>query len=264
MELSAVLITYNEAHRLRPTLEALQGLADEIIIVDSGSTDGTRAVAQAFPQVRWYERPFDGYGPQKNYANSLARGRYILSLDADEVLSPELRASILAEKGRWRAPAYRFLRVAVYCGAFVRASDWYPDWKVRLFAQGAAQWNHAPVHERLILAPGVKPLALPGELWHYTYVAVEEHLQRNCHYARLAAQAAYAQGRRPAFGQAFLKAGARFLKSFLLKGGWRLGWRGWSIASVGAANYLLQELYLAELWQQTGPAGEKQGERKPL
>lgn len=257
MELSAVLITFNEAHRLRPTLEALQDLADEIVIVDSGSTDGTRTVAEAFPGVRWYERPFDGYGPQKNYANSLARGRYILSLDADEVLSPELRASILAEKGRWSAPAYRFLRVAVYCGAFVRAGDWYPDWKVRLFAREAARWDNAPVHERLLLPTGVKPHTLPGELWHYTYATLEAHLERNRYYARLAAEAAYRAGRRPAFSPALARASSRFLKSLLLKGGWKLGWRGWSIATVGAAAYLLRELYLAELWQRHRFPGEE-------
>ncbi len=249
MELSAVLITYNEAHRLRPTLEALQGLADEIVIVDSGSTDDTKAIALSFPAVRWYERPFEGYGPQKNYANSLARGRYILSVDADEVVSPELRAAILAEKGQWRAQAYRFLRVAVYCGAFIRASDWYPDWKVRLFAKGTAEWDSARVHERLHLAPGIKPLTLPGELWHYTYANLQEHLARNSYYARLAAEAAFAAGRRVSWIRPFVKGGARLLKSLFLKGGWRLGWRGWAIALIGAGQYFLQELYLAQLYQ---------------
>lgn len=248
MELSAVLITYNEAHRLRPTLEALQGLADEIIIVDSGSTDDTKAIAQSFSEVRWYERPFDGYGPQKNYAHSLARGQYILSVDADEVVSPALREAILAEKGQWRAQAYSFLRVAVYCGAFIRASDWYPDWKVRLFAKGAASWNSARVHERLQLAPHIKPMRLPGELWHYTYKTMQEHLARNSRYAQLAAEEAFASGRRVSWVRPFVKGGARFLKSLVFKGGWKLGWRGWAIALIGAGQYFLRELYLAELY----------------
>lgn len=251
MELSAVLITYNEAHRLRPTLEALQGVVDEIVIVDSGSTDETKAIAQSFPQVRWYEHPFQGYGLQKNYANSLARGRYILSVDADEVLSPELRQALLAEKGRWRAQAYAILRVAVYCGSFIRAGDWYPDWKVRLFARGVAQWDEAPVHERLHLSSTIHPLRLPGELWHYTYASVSEHLARNSYYARLAALRLYEQGKKPLWGRPFVKGASRFLKSLLLKGGWRLGWRGWSIALIGAGTYFLREIYLAEAWDRS-------------
>ncbi|MCX7606462.1 MAG: glycosyltransferase family 2 protein [Bacteroidia bacterium] len=250
MELSAVLITYNEAHRIRPTLEALQGWVDEIVIVDSGSTDSTREIACAFPGVRWYERTFMGYGPQKNYANRLASGRYILSIDADEVVSPELREAIVAEKGRWSAQAYSLLRVAIYCGAPVRAGDWYPDWKVRLFAREIAHWDEAPVHERLILSDSVRPKRLSGELWHYSYHTVAEHVVRNSYYARLGAEVLYAQGRRVCWMRPFLKGTARFIKSLFLKGGWRLGWRGWAIAFIGAEAYFLREIYLAERYAQ--------------
>ncbi|MCS7189465.1 MAG: glycosyltransferase family 2 protein, partial [Bacteroidia bacterium] len=180
------------------------------------------------------------------YANQLAQGRYILSLDADEVVSPALRASLLAEKGRWRAQAYEVLRVAVYCGVFIRVSDWYPDWKVRLFAKGIAEWDNKPVHERLHVR--AKPIRLEGELWHYTYATVEEHMQRNMCYARLAAQVLYEAGVRVRWSRPFLRGGARFLKSLILRGGWKAGWRGWSIALIGASNYFWQEIFLAEYW----------------
>ncbi|MCS6790978.1 MAG: glycosyltransferase family 2 protein [Bacteroidia bacterium] len=250
MELSAVIITYNEARRLSPTLAALSPVVDEIVIVDSGSTDDTREVALQFEKVRWYERPFRGYGDQKNYANSLARGRYILSIDADEVLSPELQESILREKGGWRAAAYEVLRVAVYCGAFIRAGEWYPDWKIRLFARELAFWDDAPVHEKLILRKSVRPLRLSGELWHYTYASIEESIERSRRYAYRMAVAAYTQGKPASWRRPFLKGTVRFLKGWLLKGGWRLGWRGWAISLLGAWTYFLRELYLAQLYEQ--------------
>lgn len=249
MELSAVLITYNAEKHLQRVLEALLPVADEIVIVDSGSTDATKAIAERFPLVRWYEKPFDGYGSQKNYANTLAQGRYILSIDADEVLSPELQAAILRQKGGWQAEAYRFLRIAIYCGRAIRAGDWYPDWKVRLFRKGKAHWSTDPVHERLLLAPGTTLGTLPGELWHYTYDSIEENFLRTSRYAWLAARASYQQGYKPRWGWAFLRAASRFLKSLFLKSGWRAGWRGVSIAFIGACAYVLKELYLAHLYE---------------
>ncbi|MCS7161729.1 MAG: glycosyltransferase family 2 protein [Bacteroidia bacterium] len=249
MELSVVLITYNEAHRLAPTLEAAQKVADEIIIVDSGSTDETYEIARRFPLTHWYQRPFRGYGDQKNYANTLARGRYILSLDADEVLSPTLQAAILAEKGHWRAPAYEVLRVGHFCGAFIRSGEWYPDWKVRLFRRGLAYWSSDPVHEKLILPPHTPVQRLPGELWHYTYASVEESLLRHSRYMQLAAQALFQNGQKVSWTRAALKAAFRFLRGFLWRRGWRSGWRGWAIALQNSWNYFLREMYLAELYE---------------
>ncbi|MCS6896060.1 MAG: glycosyltransferase family 2 protein [Bacteroidia bacterium] len=256
MELSAVIITYNAARHLRACIDALRSVADEIIIVDSGSTDSTAEIARGFPEVRWYERTFDGYGSQKNYANSLAQGKYILSVDADEVLSPELQRAILAEKGQWRADAYSFLRVAVYCGAFIRAAGWYPDWKVRIFRRDAARWSDEPVHERLLLPSGTKVIRLQGEMWHYSYASPEENLLRTSKYARLAAEMMAKAGKSPNWWRGFAKAGARFTKSLIIKGGWRLGWRGVSIAFLGAIYYVLREIYLSYAhYRETAPNG---------
>jgi glycosyltransferase involved in cell wall biosynthesis len=234
-QLSVVIITHNEADRLPATLAALDGLADEIIIVDSGSTDETKAIATAHPLVRWYERPFDGYGPQKNYANSLAQGEYILSLDADEVVSPELRAAILSVKGRWGAPVYAVNRLPFYAGRPVRWGGWYPDWKVRLFRRGLARWDERPLHERLSWEKGLPVERLSGHLWHYTYRSVADHWARTYRYATLLSQA-YAEGWQPipSWGGVMARALSRALKSYLFKGGWRLGWRGAAIASLGA------------------------------
>ncbi len=233
LQLSVVIITYNEADRLPATLSALDGLADEIVIVDSGSTDETKAIATTHPLVRWYEQPFSGYGPQKNYANSLARGEYILSLDADEVVSPELKTALLSVKGRWGAPLYAVNRLPFYVGRPVQWGGWYPDWKVRLFRRGLAWWDERPLHERLCWEEGLQVGRLSGHLWHYTYRSVADHWERTHRYAALLAEA-YAQGQKPSWNAIWARALWRFLKSYLLKGGWRLGWRGIAIASLGA------------------------------
>ncbi len=232
-QLSVVIITYNEADRLPATLAALEGIADEIIIVDSGSTDETKAIATAHPLVRWYERRFEGYGRQKNYANSLAQGEYLLSLDADEVVSPELRQALLAVKGRWEAPLYAVNRLPFYAGRPVEWGGWYPDWKVRLFRRGIAWWDERPLHERLCWQGNPQIGRLSGHLWHYTYRSVADHWERTYRYALLLAEA-YAQDQKPSWSIIWARALWRFFKSWVLKKGWRLGWRGAAIALLGA------------------------------
>lgn len=249
MELSVVIITLNEERRLRHTLEAVAPIADEIVIVDSGSTDRTREVACAFPNVVWLERQFDSYGKQKNFGNNHARGRYLLSLDADEVLTPALRTELAAEKGHWRADIYALRRLPMYIGKEIRCTDWYPDVKWRLFRRDVAWWSEDVVHEQLLFRENLRRHTFSGELLHYSYASVAEHLQRNIRYSALAAEKRFAEGRRPSMCTAFVRAGLRFFKSLVLKSGYRAGWRGWAIATLGATVYLQRELLLAERWE---------------
>ncbi len=247
IELSVVIITYNEARRLPATLQAAERVADEIIIVDSGSTDDTQAVALSFEKVRWFTRPFDTYGQQKNYANAQASGRYILSLDADEVLSPALMETILAEKGRWSAELYEVCRLPFYAGRPICIRGWYPDWKVRLFKRGLATWDMRHVHERLRWPADVRPKRLAGELWHYTYDSIAAHWQRTYRYGQLIASDRLASGQGPRrLASAMAKAIWRFFKLLVLQGGWRAGWRGWAIALLGALVYPLSALLAHE------------------
>ncbi|MCX7929893.1 MAG: glycosyltransferase family 2 protein [Chlorobi bacterium] len=254
LELSVVIITYNEQECLPRTLEALNGVADEIIIVDSGSTDATQQIACAHPLVRWFQRSFDTYGQQKNFGNKQARGRYIFSLDADEVLSPQLRDIILREKGKWSADAYALLRIPIYIGTEIRCSDWYPDIQWRLFRRDVARWSNDLVHEHLIIESDARRKRLDGELLHYSYLSTSDHMSRNIRYSMLGAQMRFARGRRPLFVHALLRAFLRFLKSFVFKRGYRAGWRGWAIALLGASVYLQREIFLAELWEHSTSA----------
>jgi len=249
MELSVVIITYNEEQRLAPTLRAISTLADEIVIVDGGSTDRTKEIACSFPNVVWLERPFDTYGRQKNFGNDHARGKYIFSLDADEVLTPMLASEIATEKGHWRADVYALPRVPVYVDKEIRCSDWYPDIKWRIYRRGIATWSNDLVHEHLLFQKDVRRHVFSGELLHYSYESIVEHLQRNIHYSALAARQLFAIHQRPSMGRAFIRAGLRFLKSLVFKRGYRAGWRGWAIAALGASVYIQRELLLAERWE---------------
>ncbi|MBP6642964.1 MAG: glycosyltransferase family 2 protein, partial [Flavobacteriales bacterium] len=175
--ISAVIITRNEAHNIVHCLVPLKGLVDEVIVVDAQSTDGTRELAKQHGATV-VERAWTDYSDQKNFANDQATGPYILSLDADEVLSPELIVSIRKRITAGLNGAYRLNRLTNYCGHWIHHSGWYPDAKVRLFPKQGTRWEGAHVHEELQLAQGTKIIQLEGDLLHYSYTSVADHLQR--------------------------------------------------------------------------------------
>lgn len=236
MKISAVIITKDEARNIARCISSLRGVAEEVLVVDTFSEDGTQEIARNLG-ARVIEQEWLGYAATKNFANGEALHGYVLSLDADEALSDGLYRSILAVKesaGPDHRVIYSFNRLAYYCGEPIRRAGWYPDRKARLFPKGGAEWQGAFVHERLVAAAGVEERHLEGDLLHYTYYTVGEHLLRARRYAELAAEGIAASGKRGLAWRRFASAGWRFVKMYFVKGGILEGWRGWSISRIGA------------------------------
>lgn len=230
--ITAIIITKNEERNIGRCLTSLQGVADEMIVLDSQSEDGTQEIARQLG-AKVIKQEWLGYAATKNHGNSLATQPYILSLDADEALSEVLRNEILRVKSSLQG-AYSFNRLNHYCGKPIRHTGWYPDRKVRLFHKNAAQWEGAFVHESLRLNQDVKVTFLKGDLLHYTYYSIEDHLKRVNRYSSLAAEKLIASGKKGLWWRAVLSPRVRFFRHYVLKGGFRDGYYGWVIASITA------------------------------
>jgi len=231
--LSAVLITRNEARNIGRCLEALQGVCEDVVVVDAESTDETRSIA-AGHGARVTVRAWTDYSDQKNFANALAAHDLLLSLDADEVLSPELRRSIVAVKQAGARGAYSMHRLTNYCGSWVRHGGWYPDTKVRLFDRRQARWEGEHVHETLVLASGTPITLLHGDLLHYSYHTIADHEARIERYSDLHARKMLAAGRHAGPVKLWLSPVAKFVQGYLLQGGFLDGRAGLDIARLSA------------------------------
>lgn len=248
MKISVCIITRNEERPLGRCLASVAPLADEIVVVDSGSTDSTRAVAEKFGG-RFIPHAWTGYVDQKNFALSQATYPWVLSIDADEELSSELREAILrlknaAGSGISAAPnGYRVSRLVFYRGRWIRHGDWYPDRLVRLFRRDEALFTGGRVHEKLELR-GEHPI-LPGHLHHFTYENAADRTARCAHYAELWAQTAHEKKRQVAPWSGPLHALVRLVRGFLLKGGFLDGAVGWDIA-LGNAREVWLKYHLLE------------------
>ncbi|MDR0873508.1 MAG: glycosyltransferase family 2 protein [Prevotellaceae bacterium] len=231
--ISAVIITLNEECNIARCLQSLQGVADEIIVVDSGSTDRTQEICKSFG-VKFIYQKWLGYGAQKNFANSLATCDYVLSLDADEALSDKLRESILSMKSRNAADIYAFNRCTNYEGKWIKHCGWYPDTKPRLWKNGIAEWSLDDVHERLIFSKDAKTQHLKGDLLHYTYTNLEEYIRLTNKYTSLAAETYYAKGKKASKTKVFFAPIWTFVRSYFLKRGFLDGFCGLQVCLIAA------------------------------
>jgi len=253
MNISATVITLNEEAHLARCLQSIQGIADEIVVVDSGSHDKTREIAESHG-ARFLVRPWANYSDQKNFASAQTTHEWILSLDADEYLSPSLREALLNLKQRpGTAAAYSFPRRAFYLGRWIDHSGWYPDYKTRLYQRGMARWVGEFVHERLVVDGTT--LTIEADLLHHTCQSVSAHAQSLDRYTWLAAQDLHARGVRCSLTQLFGSSSGAFFKSYFLKLGFRDGIQGCLIACFAAYYNFLK---YAKLWEL-----ERQGENSP-
>ena len=214
IKISAVIITFNEERNIRPCLDALSGLADEIVVVDSYSTDRTEEICRQYNAV-FIKHKFTGHIQQKNWAILQASSPYILSLDADEVLSDELKASILKVKENWTHDAYYFNRLTNYCGKWIRHTSWYPSRKLRLWDSRMGSWGGMNPHDTYILNRGASSRYLTGDLLHYSYYSLNEHLVQMNSFSSILARSYFEQGRRANILQITFRPFWRFLKDFI-------------------------------------------------
>ena len=242
-KLSVTVIMINDAADLAAALESVSW-ADELVVVDSESTDGTVAVARRFTD-RVTVRPWPGYAAQKNYAASLASHDWILSIDADERVTPALAGEIRSTMAG--APAYaafQMPRVTWHLGRWIRSTDWYPDHQARLYDRRAAQWTGQYVHEQLSTQGSMG--RLNGELQHFAYRDIADHLETIDRYTTLAAQQMRDSGRRSGLLQIAGHPPLAFLRNYIARRGFRDGTAGLIISALNAYYVLLK---FAKLWE---------------
>jgi glycosyltransferase involved in cell wall biosynthesis len=247
MEISAVLITFNEERRLEGALKSLAGIASEIVVVDCRSSDETAKIAHRYTD-RVFERAWTNFADQKNFGNDQASHPWILSLDADERVSPELRQELEElKKTEPDVDAFCIPRKVYYLGRWIRHSGWYPDRKLRLFRKGAARWEGEYVHEKLAFEGRTEKLK--GCIHHFTYRDIHEHLVRINNFSDLGAQKLYARKKKARWYHLLLLPFFRFVRAYVWKLGFLDGFSGLVISVLTGYAVFARYAKLREIWK---------------
>jgi (heptosyl)LPS beta-1,4-glucosyltransferase len=238
---SIVIITKNEEKNLERCLKSVEGLTDDIVVFDSGSTDNTEAVAKSY-HANFFTYEFKDFSDQKNRANKAAKYDWILSLDADEAFSEELKSSFLDTRSKNKNAVLSMNRLTYYCGHWVRYCGWYPDWKIRFFNRKSMQWEGS-IHEKLVSENAFEEIRLSGHLLHYSYHTTEDHHKQARRFTELKAQRMKAKGNTDNFLLSFLSGVWKFFQIFILKKGFCDGKAGWHIAAISAKYAMMRYRY---------------------
>jgi glycosyltransferase involved in cell wall biosynthesis len=238
--LSVIIITKNESLNIRECIESIKW-ADEIIVVDSGSTDDTVAICREYTQ-HVYSHDWPGFGIQKNRALDYASKDWVLSLDADERVTPELRAEIEMAMREGKAQGYEIPRLSSFCGRFMYHSGWYPDYVLRLFRRGSARFSDNLVHERLLIDSQTE--RLKSLMLHYAFENLEEVLHKTNQYSTAGAQMQFQRGRKSSLSGAVVRGLWSFVRSYVLRAGFLDGREGFILAVSNAEGTYYRYLKL--------------------
>ena len=244
--ISAVIIAFNEASSIERCLSSLDGIADEIIVVDSFSGDSTEDICRKY-NARFVKHEFTGFMDQKNYSLTLASHKYILSLDADEALSSLLHDSLAEVKNNLVSDGYLFNRRGNFCGQWIRHSAWYPDRQLRLFNKDMGKWGPINVHERFRMIAGSKITRLNGDLLHWSSKSVDDFSARIIAYSDIFAKEFYKMGKKAMFLTPAIHYGWRLFLTYFLHLGFLDGRNGWIVCSMGAKSSYLKYSGLRKL-----------------
>jgi glycosyltransferase involved in cell wall biosynthesis len=246
-KISAVIITMNEENVIDRCLSSIRDIADEIIVVDSFSTDNTEMICRKY-NVKFFRHEFSGFMDQKNYALSLASNQYVLSLDADEALSDELSESLRVIKSSLTSDGFLFNRLNNYCGKWIRHSAWYPDRQLRLFNREKGKFGPINVHERFLMSRGSKISRVKGDLLHWSYDSENEMVYNMDFYATIAAREYFKAGKKVLMITPAIHMIWRFILSYFIHFGFLDGKDGYIICSRGAWSSYLKYYKLRRLW----------------
>jgi len=245
VKISGVIITYNEARNIEACVRSLEDITDEIVVVDSYSTDSTPEICKKLG-VTFLQHPFEGHIEQKNFAVNQATFDHVLSLDADERVSEKMKSSILAVKSNWGADGYIFNRLNNYCGTWLKRS-WYPDKKLRLWDRRKGHWGGTNPHDKVIINDG-RTLKLKGDLLHFAYQNLEEHYEQIKKFAIIAANAKYQKGKKANFLiHVLLSPFYKFFRKYVLRMGFLDGYYGFIFSALTAYLNFMKYLRLWEL-----------------
>ncbi|MFZ9046354.1 MAG: glycosyltransferase family 2 protein [Cyclobacteriaceae bacterium] len=252
VKISGCIITYNEEKNIERCLQSLTKICDEIVVIDSYSTDKTVEICEKL-QVRVFQNAFEGYIEQKNFALTKCLNNWVISLDADECLSPELQEEILKLDLTVDNKAYAVNRLTNFAGKWIRYCGWYPDRKTRLFNKDSSSWGGKNPHDRIEHHERTHIIKLKGDLLHYSFEDISDHVSVINKFSAIGAKSAFEQGRKPNFfTQVLLDPFYTFIKKYFFQFGFLDGFYGFVISINTAHSKFLKYVKLRELHKNAG------------